>query len=252
MTRRPTLALFLVAALAMTSACRRKETGAPGEASSAGSAAPASLPPIVFKDDTPNALLTWIDDQGEFHVVEHASEIPEPARAAVRVVLTSRTDGTGDSVYVADLTRKAPDGSYEVRSMTRASWDELGASKRKARLEALAPSAAPPAPSAGPASAPDRPGSSATKGEITAIIYGASWCGPCHQAEALLKSLGVKVTKKDIEASEDAEREMQEVLRRAHRHGGSIPVIDIMGQVFIGFSESAIRAAVERARSSRL
>ena len=43
-------------------------------------------------------------------------------------------------------------------------------------------------------------------------------------------------------------KEMQEKLARAHRRGGSIPVIDVMGQLFIGFSEGALRAAVTKAR----
>jgi glutaredoxin len=85
--------------------------------------------------------------------------------------------------------------------------------------------------------------------EVTATIYGASWCHPCHQAQELLESLGVKVTKKDIEESDAAQREMQEKLRKIHRGGGSIPVIDVMGQIFVGFSEGALRAAVARARS---
>ncbi len=233
--------------LATQTSCHRRITGGK-QASAAGSSGEPALPPLVFKDDTPNALLTWIDPQGDFHVVEHAADVPEASREAVRVVLADRSDGTGETIYVADLRAKQTDGSYSVRPMSRAAWDELGASKRKARLEALAPKATPPAASGIPAPS----SSSGLKREVTATIYGASWCGPCHQAEAFLKSLGVKVTKKDIEASDDNEREMQEVLRRAHRRGGSIPVIDIMGQIFVGFSDSALRAAVEQARTATL
>jgi glutaredoxin len=242
-----------VVVLVGASGCHRKDDSKADEAAAVGSAEVPTLPKLVLMDDTPNTLLTWVDAQGDFHVVEHVADVPAVARDAVRVALTSRTDTTGEAVYVADLTHKLADGSYEVKTMPRASWDEIGASKRKARLEALAPSAAPPAPSGAPSAADGaHPSPSGVKGEITAIIYGASWCGPCHQAEALLKSLGVKVTKKDIEQSEGAEQEMQAVLRRVHRHGGSIPVIDIMGQVFVGFSEGALRGAVERARNSRL
>jgi glutaredoxin len=205
------------------------------------------LPPLVLKDDTAGALLTWIDDQGDFHVVEHVADIPEAGRGTVRVVLADRKDGTGESVYVADLRTKSPDGSYPVKTMSRVAWDELGASKRKSRLEALAPSATPSAPAPG-GSAEGAP-AVAQAGEVRAIIYGASWCGPCHQAEALLKSLGVHVVKKDIEESDEAQREMQEKLARAHRRGGSIPVIDVMGQLFVGFSEGALKAAVARARA---
>jgi glutaredoxin len=131
--------------------------------------------------------------------------------------------------------------------MSRSAWDELGASKRKSRLEALAPSASPP-----PSSSAEAEPSAAPSAQVTATIYGASWCGPCHQAEALLKSLGVKVTMKDIEKSSAAAREMQDRLRRINRQGGSIPVIDVMGQIFVGFSDGALRKAVAKARSATL
>lgn len=234
-------------------ACHRDGASGTSPNGSASSDVP-TLPPLVLKDDTANLLLTWLDEHGDFHVVEHVAEVPEAGRAAVRVVVTDRADGTGESIYVADLRTKGPDAAYPVKAMARAEWDELGASKRKARLEALAPSAAPPATSSAGASEGPSAGSvtPAVRGDISAIIYGASWCNPCHQAQALLESLGVKVTKKDIEESDAAQREMQEKLRRIHRQGGSIPVIDVMGQIFVGYSEGALRAAVAKARSGTL
>lgn len=220
--------------------CHRKTESTESPSSSASSEA-KELPSLSLKDDTQNALLTWVDEHGNFHVVEHTADVPDAGRDTVRVVVADRTDGTGDSVYVANLRQKQADGAYVVTSMARAQWDELGAKNRKARLEALAPSSAPtPAPP---------PSGVAAASDVTAIIYGASWCGPCHQAEALLKSLGVKVTKKDIEENPAAGEEMQEKLRRVHRQGGSIPVIDIAGQIMVGFSPAALRAAVDHARS---
>ncbi|HEX4340092.1 MAG TPA: glutaredoxin family protein [Polyangiaceae bacterium] len=240
-------ALALVAATAFAPlGCHSKAGAADDETKPGASAETVALPPLVLKDDTGGALLTWVDDKGDFHVVEHVADVPDANRDQVRVVLADRKDGTGESVYVADLRTKGADGAYPVKTLARAAWDELGASKRKTRMEALAPTAAPSVP----ASAGSAEGAPAVAtGEVRATIYGASWCGPCHQAEALLKSLGVKVVKKDIEASDDAQREMQEKLARAHRRGGSIPVIDVMGQLFVGFSEGALRAAVAKARS---
>src|SRR5678809_1181210 len=110
------------------------------------SAAPKSsaLPALVVKADTPNLLLTWIDDKGDFHVVQKPADVPVEGRKSVRVVQADKEAGTGELVYVANLEETAPDGSYRLKTLTRAQWDELGASRRKARLEALAPSAAPP------------------------------------------------------------------------------------------------------------
>jgi glutaredoxin len=239
-TRRTANQYCCVVALAFLAiaGCHRKSSS--GGSAGAESAEAPALAPLVLKDDTKNTMLTWVDEHGNFHVVEHIPEVPDAGREAVRVVISDRSDGTGESVYVANLREKKADGSYAVTSMPRPEWDELGAKNRKARLEALAPSAA---PSAAPSSS-----SAMVAGDISVIIYGASWCGPCHQAEALLKSMGVKVTKKDIEENPSAGAEMQEKLRRVHRQGGSIPVIDVMGQILIGFNAGALRAAVDRAR----
>jgi glutaredoxin len=81
-------------------------------------------------------------------------------------------------------------------------------------------------------------------------VYGADWCKPCHDAERYLKSLGVAVTKKNIEESRAAQAEMQEKLARSNRAGSSIPVIDVMGKIFIGYSPQSLRQAVEAARNA--
>ena len=209
------------------------------------STAPKSneLPPLELKDDTPNLLLTWLDEKGEFHVVQKIADVPENAREHVRVVQTTSADGSGDLLYVADLTKKEASGNYHVETMARSQWDELGASRRRKRLEALAPSARPefppvPSATAQPASA------------LSAIIYGAEWCKPCHQAEAYLKSRGVKVVHKDIERDPGAAKEMQAKLAKAGLNTGSIPVIDLGGQLFRGFSPSALDRAISSQRKS--
>jgi glutaredoxin len=200
------------------------------------------------KADTPNLLLTWIDEKGDFHVVQKAAEVPAQGRKQVRVVVTDREAGTGELVYVADLNETAADGSYRLKTLTRAQWDELGASLRKARLEALAPSAVPPpAPSA--SAAPGSPKGAPSK--VVAVIYGASWCKPCHQAADYLKGRGVTVVEKDIEESEAAQAEMRAKLERAGRAGASIPVIDVMGQILVGYSPSALDRALQAAQAAK-
>jgi glutaredoxin len=237
--RRSRIAWAIALSMAIAVGCHRKG-GLGGGPAGADSAEGPALAPLALRDDAKNTLLTWVDDHGNFHVVERTQDVPDAGRAAVRVVMSDRADGTGDSVYVANLREKRGDGTYPVKSMARSEWDELGAKNRKARLEALAPSAMPPA-------APSSSGA-VVAGDVSAIVYGAEWCGPCHQAEALLKSLGVKVTKKDIEENPSAGAEMREKLQRVHRQGGSIPVIDVMGQILVGFSPGALRAAVDHAK----
>jgi glutaredoxin len=236
----------IVLALGVAGGCRGK--GGHGDGDDPTGAAPsnADLPKLSLRDDTPNLLLTWIDEKGDFHVVQKIADVPDKGKKEVRVVVTNREEGTGKLVYVADLSRKNPDGSYPVNVMTRAAWDDKGASRRKERLEALAPP--PPSASvAGSASA----GPGAKTGQVVAIIYGAEWCKPCHDAQAYLQRRGVRVIKKDVDNDEGAEAEMKQKLARAHLGGSSIPVIDIMGQILVGFSPLALDRAIETAENAK-
>ena len=246
--------LSLVLALGVgLGACRKQS--APAQADETGATPqPSELPPLELKEDTANLLLTWIDDKGDFHVVQKPADVPKEGRENVRVVLTTREDGTGKLVYVSNLNEVTPTGSYRVKTMPRAAWDELGAGKRKARLEALAPSAVPAASSSAAvgaeADAPGTPKRPAATG-IVATIYGASWCKPCHDTARYLKQRGVTVVDKDIEENPVAAAEMRQKLARAGRAGSSIPVIDLMGQILVGFSPMALDQAIESARSAK-
>jgi glutaredoxin len=234
--------------------CRGNPT--PGAAASAqASAAPAeALPALKVSDDTPNLLLTWISEDGDFHVEEAISKVPEARRSRVRVVPTDQPEGSGASVYVADLTVKRPDGTYAVSTLPRSEWEKLGADLRKTRMEALAPgaphspSAAAPEGAAGGGNAPAAAQQAGATGAVSAIIYGADWCKPCHDAQRYLESLGVSVTKKNIEESRAAQAEMQEKLARSNRAGSSIPVIDVMGRIFVGYNPGSLKQAVDAAR----
>jgi glutaredoxin len=253
MSRSITHALALLLALGVApGACRKQATPAPSDETGAVPK-PTELPPLELKEDTANLLLTWIDDKGDFHVVQKPAEVPKEGREQVRVVLTTREEGTGKLVYVSNLNEVTPTGAYRVKTMTRAAWDELGAGKRKARLEALAPSAVPaPAEPAAPGArdAANTPKKAMVSG-ISATIYGASWCKPCHDTAKYLKQRGVTVVDKDIDENPVAAAEMRQKLERAGRSGSSIPVIDLMGQILVGFSPMALDQAIEAARASK-
>jgi glutaredoxin len=245
--------LGLVGALALSGvACKKPSEDKPNDSGTAPKA--AQLPPLEVKADTPNLLLTWIDDKGDFHVAQKPTDVPTEGRSTVRVVVTNREEGTGNLVYVANLDETTATGAYRLKTMPRTEWEELGASKRKARLEALAPSALPSNQPPGPAAAPDGKLDSSGKAPATgvvAIIYGADWCKPCHDAERYLKQRGATVIKKNIEDNEVAADEMRKKLQRVGRGGASIPVIDIMGQIQVGFSPAALEQALASARSAK-
>jgi glutaredoxin len=195
------------------------------------------LPALELTDDTPELLLTWVDDRGRTHTGVTIAEVPEASRELVRVI--TPTGGHGAQLYVADLRQKQANGTYPVRTMKRADWDALIA-KRRHDYEAKN---APPPPVAVNSAAP-----TANAG-LTAIVYGASWCGPCHQAAAYLRGRGVRVVEYDVEKDPKYADEMQRKLAAAGKHGGTIPVIDVGGAILTGFSPGALDRAIKSART---
>lgn len=231
------LALVLCLGLA-TSACAKHDDGTDPTGGE-------TLPALELRDDTPDLLLTWIDGRGDTHVAMHVSDVPPEGRNPVRVV--ARDAGQGALFYVADLTLKQGDGSYAVRTMTRAEWERQLEERRQ---RSRPPPPAPPAP-AQASGAPNTDGPSArdaAKGATYAIIYGAEWCGPCHQAKDYLEKRGVAVTFHDIEKEPKRAAEMRKKLEAAGRGGGNIPVIDVGGELFVGFNPRALDRALSRAK----
>jgi glutaredoxin len=240
--------MSLVAAmLSSLSGCKRRPTDELGQDN-----APQvkSLPPLNITDDTPDLLLTWVSARGDANTVGKPADVPTEGRDQVRVVVTTKEDGARDLFYVTNLTVKNPDGTYPVTTMPRTEWDAVILKRRQAFA---APSAAPteeqaqePPHGAGQAPVAKPPTS------FTVIVYGAEWCGACHQAVAYLKSRKVPVIEKDIEQDPAADTEMRAKLARAGVHGGSIPVIDVKGRILIGFEPHQLDAAVRGANAITL
>ena len=206
--------------------------------------ADAVLPELSLTDQTPDLVITWIDDRGETHTGIALTEVPEAAKTHVRIV--TRTAGHGNLFYVADLTKKNADGSYAVRTTPSHAWEKLIQDRREAYRKKHAP---PPVPKASVSAKPDP----APAGGIEAVVYGAVWCGPCHQAKKYLQKRGVKVHYYDIEKEPSRGREMRRKLKASGKRGGSIPVIDINGIILTGYSPRAINAALQKAgRSMKL
>lgn len=203
--------------------------------------AAGSLPALTIRDDTPELMLTWIDDKGDTHVALRPPEVPEAGRALVRVVIADKEAGTRDLFYVTDLSKKRDDGAYDTRVIRRREWEDEIEKRRDAYLTKLAP----PKPSASSSAPTDKPAPAGDK--VTVVIYGASWCGPCHDAEDYLKKKGVPHVMKDIESTPGAAAEMQEKLKRSGHHGGSIPVIDVRGQILVGYDPRALDRALAKA-----
>lgn len=236
--RRRAILLLAAAALSTAAACSKK-------ADDGTTPVPdGALPPLALNDDSAELMLTWIDDKGDTHVDLHPADVPAAGRAMVRVVVSDHEAGTRELFYVADLSKKRDDGSYATTTMRRRAWEGEIEKRREAYLARLAPPRAP-----GTASPGERPPVGQEHGAAKVIIYGASWCGPCHQAADYLKSRGVAYELKDIEETPGAAAEMRDKLTRAGQRGGSIPVLDVRGQILIGFSPEAVDRALAKAAS---
>lgn len=228
--------LVVASAVALAGAplgCSKRATPDP----SATGAASAPLP--VVRDATEGLYFTWIDEKGEFHTEERPKDVPFAGRDLVRVLDPAHEDSEGE-IVLADLRNAKPDGSYPVRRAPRKELEDAAAQRRGKRVAAVDPRPADP-------DAPAKPAPSAKSGKTeqpVVIIYGASWCGPCHQAQAYLERRGIPFVEKDIEEDPAAAREMQAKLKRAGMGGGSIPVLDVKGKILVGFSPGAVEAAL--------
>ncbi len=195
---------------------------------------PAPEVPFSLSVDEKGVLYTWVKEDGSFHIAEKLAEIPEGSRKQVRVVVDGEPPGTPTHVFVADLSSAQPGQTVQLSALGRDAWEARGLKYRHEKIAPLEP------PESGEKDDP-------ALGEVSAVIYGADWCQPCHQAENYLKKKGVRVVKKNIEENPNAAREMREKLRKAGIGGSSIPILDVGGTLLVGFSPRAIDAALKRA-----
>lgn len=70
-------------------------------------------------------------------------------------------------------------------------------------------------------------------------VYSATWCAFCHAAKDYLDKKGVKYTDKDV----DSDRAIAEESMKISGQTG-IPVLNINGQIIVGFDRPRIDAAL--------
>ena len=76
--------------------------------------------------------------------------------------------------------------------------------------------------------------------EPKVTVYSAVWCAFCHAAKDYFDTKGVAYAEKDVEKEPAAGLE---AVQKSGQRG--IPVIDIAGDIIIGFDRPRIDAALE-------
>jgi len=133
--------------------------------------------------------------------------------------------------------------------MTRADFEAIAVARREKTGPTLASAAPKPAPAPGAPQGPSGADDGAQKPSTrpAVIIYGAEWCGACHDAARYLRSKGIAFVEKDVEKDPGAAREMQQKLAHNGLHSGSIPVLDVRGRVMVGFNPHEVDDALGQA-----
>ena len=72
-------------------------------------------------------------------------------------------------------------------------------------------------------------------------IYSADWCAFCHHAKNYLDGLNIAYTEKNVE--QDVAN-AQEAVEKSGQMG--IPVLDINGEIIVGFDKPKIDAALKK------
>jgi glutaredoxin len=185
-------------------------------------------PPFAVRGAADDLVLTWYDEEGP-HVASSRTEVPTEHRAEVRVdsLEVSPDDRDPDHVFVADLRTADEHGDYTVRRLPRDTFeDHVTAFVAAAHAEAHA-------------------------GAGDVIVYGASWCGACHEAQAFLTARGIPFVERDIERDPGAREDMQRAASAAGIPTSSIPIIDFRGTIIRGFDRDAIERAISASSPSQ-
>ena len=76
---------------------------------------------------------------------------------------------------------------------------------------------------------------------MSVTLYSTPSCGFCTKAKAFFRERRIPFTEYDVAADP---RKAEEMLRKSHQMG--VPVIDVHGEVIVGFNQPEIERALKR------
>ncbi len=212
----------LLAVVLLACSCHRGNAHAGADGAHADAKATQSIPVIHVRPDNKALAFRFLDKEtGTFRTVGSIDEVPEEVRSAVIVFDGSAPPPPPRVLYVADLRKPNPDGSYPYRVVNRFDY-ERGIVYRA-------------------------PGSK-TGETPKVVVYSAEWCGVCKKLKAWLQQQGISYVDRDVEKDPRAIPALKKAARRAgipyQRIAGGVPVVVIGKTIIQGFDPVAILDAL--------
>lgn len=202
----------------------RSAAATPATPASADSAEPAP-DAVMLPPDATGAVLTYAGERGAFSDTNKITEVPEEAKGLVRVTLLAGPEPPPGRVWVANLRGPAAAGGWPLSTVERGLFEELALGQGRSSQVELPAGLEPPV---------------AAPREADVIVYKTDWCGVCKQLTAYLDRKGVKYVAKDIEKDSAAAGELREKADKNHIKTGSVPIIDVRGELLVGFDRNRL------------
>jgi len=220
---RPWLGLLVVLC-----ACEPQTPPQPSDASEAADA--ASTPAVTFEPGVTEAVLTYPAERGAFADSADVADVPEPSRGMVRVSLLQGPKPPPGTVWVANLETPPP---ITLSTVPRDMFEELALGQGLASsVDVDLPEGIEP------------PQVAANAGEV--VVYKTAWCGVCKKVQSYLDRKGIEYIAKDIEKDAAAAAELRAKASQAGVRTGSVPVIDVGGELMVGFDRGRLEKLLAR------
>lgn len=196
-------------------------------------------------------LFSFFDEQARLRTVERIADVAPVARAQVMVTDPLQTLSDGQ-VFVADLRKKTDGNRYAVWRESKGSWLDRNMPKlselKQPIIEPLATKTPlrhrPRRTRRRRPRAKKPPADSASVAEPRVVMFSTSWCPSCKKARAYFAGRGVPFVEKDVEKDQQAAAAYQQIAEKLGLRRGVVPLIIVGKQVFQGFSEPQISAAL--------
>ncbi len=216
-----------VAGLLWAPGCEPESPPAPD----ASSSQPEGDAVASFEPGTTKAVLTFAADRGAFADSSSVQDVPEASRGMVRVTLLEGPKPPAGRVWVANLA-EAGEQAVTLSTVPRELFEELALGQGLSSEVELPEGLTPP------------PQVAANAGEV--VVYKTAWCGVCKKVQSYLDRKGVTYVAKDIEKDRAAAAELQAKAAKAGVRTGSVPVIDVGGELMVGFDRGRLEKLLAR------